>query len=252
MKLIAPVAAIHTAAVLAGAAMTARSQPAEEIAAYRPPVLASRTSIAPPAIPEPPSLPEGADLLPPIRFTATTTWSGPQGRRTTSQQVTRTVDRIHLLLLGTDKEWLFERNPIDRRRVSGYLIDHGARQILMHQESDLRNEQQLRGWADALMMRFDPSVLARLRRTGQQDSAFGAASTRYVAADITADGVVEVWWSDALLLPLRLQVRQRDVLVTSVLSQLETPASQTLLADPRGRLTGYEVLEVADSRERRH
>ncbi len=252
MKLIAPVAAILTAGVLAGAAMTVRSQPAEEIAAYRPPVLPSRTSIAPPAIPEPPSLPEGADLLPPIRFTATTTWSGPQGRRTTSQQVTRTVDRIHLLLLGTDKEWLFERNPIDRRRVSGYLIDHGARQILMHQESDLRNEQQLRGWADALMMRFDPAVLARLRRTDQQDSAFGAAFTRYVAGDIKADGVVDVWWSDALLLPLRLQVRQRDVLVTSVLSQLETPAALTMLADPRGRLTDYEVLEVADSRERRH
>ena len=69
-------------------------------------------------------MPEGAETLPPIRFTVTTTWSGPQGRRTTSQRVTRTVDRMHLLMEGTDKEWLFERNPVDRRRVSGYLIDH--------------------------------------------------------------------------------------------------------------------------------
>jgi hypothetical protein len=251
MKLIAPVASLLTAGVLA-AAMTVRSQPAEEIPAYLPPVLPSRNSLAPPAIPDPPSLPAGAETLPPMRFTATTTWSGPQGRRTTSLQVTRTVDRMHLLLQGTDKEWLFERNPVDRRRVSGYLIDHGARQILMHQESDLRNDQQLRGWADALMMRFDPAALPRLRRTDQHDSAFGAAFTRHVAGDIKADGVVEVWWSDALLLPLRLHVRQRDVLVTSVLSQLETPAALTMLADPRGRLTAYEVLEVADSHERRH
>ena len=117
-------------------------------------------------------------------------------------------------MLGTDKEWLFERNPVDRRRVSGYLIEHGARQILMHQESDLRHEQQLRGWADAFMMRFDPTVLARLRRTDQHDSAFGATFTRYVAADMNADGVVEVWWSEAQLLPLRQQVRQRGVLIT--------------------------------------
>ena len=53
----------------------------------------------------------------------------------------------------------------------------------MHQESDLRHEQQLRGWADALMMRFDPAVLAHLRRTDQHDVAFGAAFTRYVAED---------------------------------------------------------------------
>ena len=252
MKLIVPVAALVTAGVLAGAAMTVRSQPAEEIAAYRPPVLPSRTSLAPPAIPEPPSLPEGAGMLPPMQFTVTTTWSGPQGRRATTQRVTRTVDRLHLQMHGTDKEWLFERNPLDRRRVSGYLIDHGARQILMHQESDLRNEQQLRGWADALMVRFDPAALARLRRTGEHDRAFGAGSTRYVAGDMKADGVVEVWWSDALLLPLRLHVRQRDVLVTSVLSQLETPAGLTMLTDPRLRLAGYEVLELADSHERRH
>ena len=67
-----------------------------------------------------------------------------------------------------------------------------------------------------------------------------------------ADGVVEVWWSEARLLPLRLQLRQRGVLITSVLSQLETPAALTMLADPRRRLADYEVLEVADSRERRH
>jgi hypothetical protein len=252
MKLIAPVAAILTAGVLAGAAMTVRSEPAAEIAAFRPPVLPSRTSLAPPAIPEPPSLPEGAEMLPPIRFSVTTTWSGPQGRRTTSQWITRTVDRLHLRMLGTDKEWLFERNPIDRRRVSGYLIEHGARQILMHQESDLRHEQQLRGWADAFMMRFDPAVLARLRRTDQRDGAFGATFTRYVAEDMSADGVLEVWWSDALLLPLRQHVRQRGVLITSVLTQLETPTALSMLADPRGRLTDYEALEVADSRERRH
>ena len=54
------------------------------------------------------------------------------------------------------------------------------------------------------------------------------------------------------LLPLRQQVRHRGVLITSVLSHLEMPMALTMLADPRGRLADYEVLEVADSRERRH
>ena len=67
-------------------------------------------------------------MLPPIRFTVTTTWAGPQ---VTAHDVTarHSHNRSHASRDGrdTDKEWLFERNPVDRRRVSGYLIDHQSR-----------------------------------------------------------------------------------------------------------------------------
>lgn len=255
MKQLIPVALLVTGGVLAVAAMSHRRDADLEVAEYRPPVLPSRTSISPPGIAEPPPLPEGADALPSIRFSVTTTWVTAEGRRRSVQRVTRTTDRIHLLMEGTPKEWLLERNPVDRRRVSGYLIDHQSRQILAHQETDLRGEQHLRGWADAVMMRFDPSALPALQRTSHTDVVFGATFTRHVAPDRAGDGVLDVWWSDALLLPLRLTIRERGVIVTSAVDAIqraEHPETVAVLSDPRARFSNYEVLDVSDSRERRH
>jgi hypothetical protein len=251
MKHIAPLS-VALAAVIAGAALTLRRNPDAHLAEYRPPGLPSRTSVAPPAIAEPPSLPEGAAAQTPMSFTVTTTWADPHRRRQTTQHVTRTVDRAHLRLAGTAKEWLFEQNPVDRRRVSGYLVDHQSKQILTYQESDLRNEQQLRGWADVLLMRFDLAALARLRRTHEREVLFGNTFTRYIAQDQSKEGVIEVWWSDAVLLPVRLKVRQRGVLISSVINQLRPAETLTALADPRTVFDQYQVLDVTDSRERRH
>jgi hypothetical protein len=67
--------------------------------------------------------------------------------------------------------------------------------------------------------------------------------------------VLEVWWNDALLLPLRLTTRERDVVATTVvhrIEEVEHPESQPPLADPRARFPEYDVLDVSDSRERRH
>ncbi len=255
MKQLVPVVLLLVAGALAVAAMSDRRDADVDVAEHRPPVLPSRTSPSPPAISEPPPLPEGADVLSPIRFSVTTTWVGPQGQRRAVQRVTRTTDRIHLVMDGTQKEWLLERNAVDRRRVSGYLIDHHSRQILAHQETDLRGVQQLRGWADALMMRFDPSGLPALRRTDATEVVLGATFTRHVALDRTRDGVVDVWWSDALLLPLRLTTRERGVIATSAVGPIEKAESAealAVLADPRARFPDYEILDLSDSRERRH
>jgi hypothetical protein len=252
MKHIVPAALLATVGALAVTIMATRSHTLSEAAEYGAPVTPPRTSAPPPEIPDPPALPAGADALLPIRFTVTTTWAGAQGNRQTVQRVTRTPDRVHLLMEGTRKEWLFERNPVDRRRVSGYLVDHGARQVLAYQESDLRNEQQLRGWRDALLMRFDPESLGGLQPSTQSESVFGATFARHIAADQTRDGVIEVWWSDALLLPLRLTIRHRGVTTTATVDRLETPGSLEVLADPRARFPDYASLDVTDSRERRH
>jgi hypothetical protein len=252
MKQTIPVALLVAAAIVTIAAMKLRHEPGAELAQYRPPVPPPRTSSAPPVIPEPPALPDGADSLSPVRFTVTTTWTDARGQRRTVQHVTRSVDRVHLLMEGTRKEWLFERNPVDRRRVSGYLVDHDARQILAYQESDLRNEQQLRGWRDALLMRFDPGSLSGLQPSNENTSVFGWTFSRHLAPAGAQDGVVEVWWSDQLLLPLRLTVRERGVMTTSTIDRLAVPASLVVLDDPRVRFRGYASLDVTDSRERRH
>jgi hypothetical protein len=101
-------------------------------------------------------------------------------------------------------------------------------------------------------MRFDPDSLGDLLPSNQSESAFGATFLRHRAADQTRDGIIDVWWSDALLLPLRLTIRDRGVTTTATVDGLETPASLEVLADPRTRFPDYTSLDVTDSRERRH
>jgi hypothetical protein len=230
--------------------------------------LPTRTASAAAVVTDVPAVPAGARTLPPLAFMLTTVWEGPgRPRRKTTQTVTRTSDRIRVVPDGggpdsvgpngvspnrVNKEWIFERNAVHETRVFGYLIDHASRQILVHDDSDLRNGQQVRGWADVLMMRFDPRVLGSLRATGETETAGGAVFARYVAADRGSAGVVDVWWSEAVLLPLRLTVREGGVLVSSTITRLARTTDLAALRDPRLRLPGYEVVEASDARERRH
>lgn len=91
----------------------------------------------------PPALPKDADRLPEITVRMTL----PQGEQ---RILSRTKDRIHLAMPDRNQEWLFIRNPVDGRRVSGILIDHGHKVRIDYPESDLRIEGVARGWADLL------------------------------------------------------------------------------------------------------
>ena len=53
------------------------------------------------------------------------------------------------------------RNSVDPRRVSGMLIDHASRSIVVHEESDLRSRLGIDGWAEALLLGLDPAVVLR-------------------------------------------------------------------------------------------
>lgn len=65
--------------------------------------------------------------------------------------VSRTADRIHVAF-DDGREWLFVRNPVDRRRAMGYLVEHSQKRISTYAESDLRNAAGIRGWADVLSL----------------------------------------------------------------------------------------------------
>lgn len=210
-----------------------------------------RTSPPLPMHPAPPSVPDQGDALGPVSFRVTTVWeqAGRPVRRLT-QRVTRTRERVRLVPDGATTEWWFVRNPVDPRRVTGFLVDHEAQQILVHEERDLHARQQIRGWADVLTLRFAPELLQALRTTGEQESAGGATFARYVAPDAAAEGVVEVWWSDAALLPLRLTVRRSGSVMTSVLDRFDNDVDLDAMgADPRARFSAYRVLDVVDTHE---
>jgi hypothetical protein len=114
----------------------------------------------------------------------------------------------------------------------------------------LRNRQQFRGWADVLMMRFDPQQLARMKRTDQPHTVGGVSTVRYRGASGSAE-VAEVVWSETLLLPMHLTVQESGVITTSRIEQLTAAVDMTELGDPRGRFPGYDVVDIADAGEHR-
>lgn len=90
-----------------------------------------------------PELPANADTLPEI----TVKLSLAHGEL---RIVSRSKDRIHLAMPDRNQEWLFVRNPVDGRRVSGILIDHNHKVRIDYPETDLRVEGVARGWADLI------------------------------------------------------------------------------------------------------
>lgn len=185
-----------------------------------------------------------------MAFTLKTTWSGPTGRHTTTQAVTRSANAVRMAVEGGHEEWLFVRNLHYPDRASGYLIDHPARQIRPHEESRLGETLHIRGWSDVLTMRFDPATLEHLRDTGERRSAGGATFARFAAVDPTNDGIEDVWWSDALLLPLSLNMRQGASHVSATIEGLTRQVDASVLVDPMTRFPDYEVRDPSDADDR--
>ena len=96
---------------------------AQDLRATSPDVLAvvRPTRRAPDAPPKPaPELPTGAQQLTPLTLHVVIAQTAGGGRALTERQtVSRTTTQVHIAMSG--REWLFERNPVDPRRVSGML-----------------------------------------------------------------------------------------------------------------------------------
>lgn len=118
---------------------TTTPEPAPPLPAPKPIERKSQPTPAP-TIPE---LPVNADSLPEITVKLSLT----HGEH---RIVSRTKDRVHLAMPDRNQEWLFIRNPVDGRRVSGILIDHSHKVRIDYPESDLRIEGVARGWADLI------------------------------------------------------------------------------------------------------
>jgi hypothetical protein len=212
-----------------------------------------RTEGARPHAPTVPELPWAADSLVPLTFRVRTTIT-VRGRPPieTLQLVTRATDRVRLVVDHGRKEWIFHRNPVDRRRASGWLVDHVAREILAYDETSLQTDQHLRGWADVLMMRFDAAALTRLRATGAHRRVADMDFAQYRSRDHEAAGFVEVWWSETALLPLHVASRDASATMTSVVEAVARARDLSPADDPRLRYRDYAALDLVDARDRRH
>ncbi len=230
----------------AGAALVMWRQPAEGLAAATAIVPPARTAADPPPVSPPPAVPAQAAAIPSLTFVLETTRSGPEGTRRTAQMITRTRGRVRLVVDEGGKEWLFVQNAIYPDRAAAYLTDHTRREIQFHEESSLRSLLQVKGWKDVLTLRFDPTALATLRDTGERRQVSGFDFERHVATRVDHDGVTDVWWSEALLLPLSLTTRAAGTEMTSVVTGLSHNVDAELLADPPLRFPTYRVLDPAD------
>jgi hypothetical protein len=143
------------------------------------------------------------------------------------------------------REWLFERNPLDPRRVSGQLIVHARRTIVLHEASDLRNMLGVNGWADVLMLGVDSGAVSGLKPTGRTRMI---GSVRFVR--LTSQGqearISDIWWSREHALPGGFVVRDRAGLTRVSVDRLRTGVNAELLRAPSSRFPEYEVVDLAE------
>ena len=226
-----------------------RGTPASERPQTVPAQPSARLADARRSLPGPPPVPAAAETLTAVTMTVR---SGVVGRGMTTQIVTRTRDRVRRVVEGEDKEWLFVRNPVSPDRASGFLVDHRAKQIVEYDDTSLLTRQGLRGWADVIAMRFDPRLLPTLQATGRSERRHRAEFRQFVSRSPDQPGVVEVWWSEPHLLPLRLTVREGRVLLSAEIVGLVPESDSAALELPARRFPDYHALDVDDTSDHRN
>jgi hypothetical protein len=106
------------------------------------------------AVPPPPNVPGYLEVV--SQFTVSVV--AHQGNGTYAGKVTRVIsqgkDRVHVLFENQGQEWLFIRNPRDKQRVLGRLVDHRKRVILDFPEADLADSYMARGWIDVVTLAY--------------------------------------------------------------------------------------------------
>jgi hypothetical protein len=197
---------------------------------------------------DPAALPAGAEQIVPLTLEVVTRHIPLKGAsRVLRQSVSRTRDRIHVAAIG-GREWLFVRNPVDPRRVSGMLIDHDSRTIVVHEESDLRSRLGIDGWAEALLLGLDPEAVRGLQAAPQTRTIAGARFTRHSAAQ-GASTVGDVWWNDDLLLPGAFEFKDPFGTTRVTIERIVRGVKDGNLEMPASRFPSYKVMDLAESLE---
>lgn len=194
--------------------------------------------------PTPPALPAGAGRVAPLTLEATVRRQSSDGTvQTLHQTISRTSDRIHVAT-SEGREWLFERDVRDRRRVSGFVVDHSSRAIVAYDESGLRAALGIRGWAAALMLGFDAGRLAELAPDGQTRSMGGVRFDRYTTMRAGAVAL-DVWWSDSQILPADFTTADATGVTRFSIKSVRPDVDAALLRSPHSRFPAYRLVDPA-------
>lgn len=212
-------------------------------------MLVRPTRRAPDAPPfPPPELPAAARHIQPMTLEAVVRQKLPAGgSRSTRQTITRTAERIHLRAEKA-REWLFERNPLDPKRVSAWLVDHKSRVVVVYEESELRNTMGINGWADVLTLGVDASRFAELTLTSERRTRGGIRFSRYVSKTGHSQPS-EIWWNAEQALPQAIVSNGKGG-ASLVVDKISSVVDTTVLRSPAVRFPSYVVIDLADWLER--
>ena len=224
-------------------------QPAQPAGTHAPPVIpARRTSDVDRPLP-PPDLPFGANRIRALTIDITIQREAGGAIHTQTQTVSRTADHVHFSA-ANGREWLFQQNSRDPRRVQAYLIDHRSRTTVMHAESDLRMLMGIRGWCDILLLGLDVETLRHYTPSIESHSVAGLMFTRYDATPNTGfPGAL--WWSRDHLLAREFVTLDANGSTTSSITAVRPGVDGSLLRAPELRFPTYRLVNVADWLEHR-
>jgi hypothetical protein len=195
--------------------------------------------------PAAPALPPGADRLSPLTIEVLVQRQSGQGApRAARQTITRTSTNIHIAA-NDGREWFFERNPLDSRRVAGFLVQHAQRSVVFYDESDLRNMVGITGWADVLTLGASNHARDQMKRTPESRTIHGIRCTRYVARNAEAQ-FDELWWSERLALPCAFTLIEPSGLTRLSVEGLRRVIDPGVLRRPHVRFPGYSSSDLAD------
>lgn len=201
-----------------------------------------------PAAPPPPALPPGAEAVIPLTLDVTIRKQTPAGhRRVVRQTITRTAARVHVAP-SEGPEWLYERNPVDPRRVSGFLVDHATKTIVLHTDSDLRNMLAIPGWAHVITLGFDIALLAGAKPSHDVRTIDGMLFTRFGIA--TRGQSENLWWNAEQSLPATFVKRGHGGSIRYAVERIRRRIDESVLRPPASRFPDYRSVDLADWLER--
>jgi hypothetical protein len=207
---------------------------------------ARRKADTPP--PAPPALPAGLDQTASLTIRAKVERLAGAPRESRMQQVSRTPSRVHVSFTG-GSEWLFERNAVDPRRVSGWLVDHAARAIITYEESELRMTMGIRGWADVFMLGFDPTPLEGIAAAGPIRTISGVRFERYEPSAGVPRSLA-LWWNQHHLLATEFTTTDGRAVTRISIQEVREGVDAGLLRLPLERFPGFKEFDLAEWLER--
>lgn len=201
----------------------------------------------------PPDVPDWLVDPPPVSLTLETRHTSADGHTATVvQHISRGRDHVHVSVPADGHEWLFEQNAVDPRRVSAVFVDHRDRLVVEYDESHLRREQGITGWAAVVAFRLDPTAIAALRRSESRATTVTRGSLAFEERQAGAEfpsSLHRLAWNDALAAPASYELRDGRARTLATTSAIELAVDEQLFQHPARRFPGYVVRDVADWRE---